>query len=57
MYILWWIKIFEKPNTREKLVSCFQLQADNKVSRAEELKTDSIMLAVTSDELIAQEAS
>ena len=47
----------ERTNKQEKWISCCQLRADNKVHRAAELKNDSIILAVHSDELIAKEAS
>ena len=38
------------------MISCCQLQADNKIRRGGELKNDSIMLEVASDELITKEA-
>ena len=49
-------KYIAKTNTRENLLSCCQIRADIKVRKSAELKNDTYMMAVTSDELIAKEA-
>ena len=50
-------KYLPKQNTREKLLSCCQLRADEKVRKAAMEKNDSNVLAITSDDIIAKEAS
>ena len=49
--------IWKKLIRDKKLISFCQLLADNKVRRTAELKNDSIMLAVTSGGLTAEEVS
>jgi len=50
-------KYLAKQNSREKLLSCCQLRADEKVRKAAMEKNDSNVLAITSDDIIAKEAS
>ena len=49
-------KYFRGTNTREKLYSCAEIRADESVRKASQLRGDSPIIAICSDELIAKEA-
>ena len=49
-------KYFKNSRNREKLNSCAQFRADDKVRKASILKDDNQMLAICTGELIAKEA-
>ena len=50
-------KYLPRQNTREKLLSCCQCRADETIRKAVTEKNDSIIMAITSDDIIAKEAS
>ena len=50
-------KYLPKQSTREKLLLCCQLRADATICKAAETKSDSIILAITADDIVAKEAS
>ena len=50
-------KYLPKQSMREKLLLCCQLRADATIRKAAEAKSDSIILAITANDIVAKEVS